>query len=189
MKLLTYPQDAALLARKARPVREDEFGSQALEDFGRELATLMLDRHALGLAATQVDTCAPDGDAWAVFAIRVREDHYAVMCNPVITLRAAARLGPEACLSFESVVETLSAPDQLALRFRNLRGNHGEMMFSGLHARAANHEIEHLNGMTMLHRMSQAKRALFLKAVQKRRHKLATMTHVTAQPPGPRTVA
>jgi len=188
MRLLTHPHDAALLARVARPVREDEFGSDALEAFGRELATMMLDRHALGLASTQVDD-GTGGEALAIFAIKVKDEHFAVMCNPEATMRGEYRIGPEACLSFESIVEQLRAPEQLVLRFCNLRGNPGEMMFTGLHARAVSHELEHLAGRTMLDRMSPTKRQMFLQSVRKRRHKLATTAHVTARTGGPTSAA
>jgi peptide deformylase len=179
MKILHYPSDITQLRRVARAVREDEFGTYALEGFGRELAELMLRSNGAGLAATQVDA-APGGKPWRVIAIRVGDGTFAALCNPEIAGRGEMVRGDEGCLSFASVPEQLLAPSWVVLRFRNLRGAPGEIMFTDRHARVVAHEVDHLDGRLVVDRMSPTKRSMFANAVRKRYR--ATDAIVSAAP-------
>jgi hypothetical protein len=65
-EILTYPRDALLLRRKARPVLPDEFGTPAFLDFVQRLGDTCMAAGGMGLAATQVEE-HPGGEAWAVY--------------------------------------------------------------------------------------------------------------------------
>lgn len=167
MRLLTYPADQVLLRRKARPIVDGEWGTDALEQYGARLAKLMMDVGGLGLAATQVDEELPAGGAPAMFAMRIEADKYAVFCNPEIIHASGSEAGLEGCLSFASVLEVLAAPSLVNFAFRNLRGVVGQVVFADLMARIVAHECAHLDGKLLIDRMSSGKRSLFMKRVTK----------------------
>ena len=174
-EILTYPRDALLLRRKARPVREDEFGTPVLHQFAQNLGDTMMLAKGIGLAATQVEE-HPGGEAWAVFALRVGGS-FGIVCNPEILDAAEEKIGAEACLSFACVSEAMLAPSQVTLRGREPeKDEEFTLVLSDEQARCAAHECQHLLGRTMVDRMSQMKKGLFLKRVAKVRRTLARLS-------------
>jgi peptide deformylase len=169
-RILQYPKDAPLLRRKARPIREDEFKSDALYTFAARLAQTMKANDGLGLAATQVqETLSDDGQPWRMFAMHVDDGQYGIFCNPHIVMTGEYSVVQEGCLSFAKVLESMRAPEFVVLQFQNTDGVEARVGFNDMSARAIFHEVEHLDGNTMLERMSSLKRAGFLKSVAKAR--------------------
>lgn len=168
MRILRYPYDAQLLRLKARPVRDDEFGSEAIEAFCRELGATMIRAGGSGLASTQVDE-RPGGEPWSIFVLAAGPGRYGVVCNPEISHSGKSAIGMEACLSFDSIPEAITAPDFVILRGKNPAGKEFEMALEGDGARAAAHEVDHLQGRLLIDRMSPVKRKLFLKKLDKLR--------------------
>jgi peptide deformylase len=184
LRLLHYPKDAGLLRRKARQVRDDEFGTEPFEKFCRELASLMMGSHGVGLSSTQVEQ-APGGEPWAVFAMRVNDESVGIFCNPEVVKREGKVLDREGCLSFASIGEVLPAPEHVLFAFKNMRGTVGQVLFSDRYARAVAHEIDHLNGKLIVDRMSSMKKQMFLGAVGKRYRALAQAASATREPSAP----
>lgn len=168
LPVLQYPKHERLLRRVARPVTAEEFGTDAIYLFGEKLGATLLTNHAMGLASTQVEE-APAGEPWRVFVMLVKEENAMILWNPVIELASHYELGLEGCLSFESVMETMSAPSVVRISFQDTEGNPYTETFRGLHARAAWHEVQHLDGKVILDRMGALQKGLFLKAVRKAR--------------------
>lgn len=166
LQILIWPRDAELLRRVARPVREEEFGSEALREFVYRLGTTMMRARGLGLAANQVAE-APGGEPWAVFTLQVKAEEFGVVCNPRIEPTDADIVGAEACLSFASVREMLAAPRALVLHGRDVTGEEFSMPLTGVGARCAFHETQHLEGRVMLDRMGQTQRSMFMRQVAK----------------------
>jgi peptide deformylase len=175
LTLATYPRDAAALRRVARPVREDEFGSPALVEFAQGLFEIASALGALGIAATQVLETPLDpvdsvagavGSApIAMILLRIDDQKLAAFCNPKIERRLGSKPGFEGCLSFASVGVKMDAPELVEMSYRTPRGTEGSVVLEGIRARCAVHECEHLQGRTMLDRMSPMKRAHFLRDV------------------------
>lgn len=169
-RVLEYPRDEKLLRRKARPVRDDEFGTPALYDFAQRLADTMIANRGMGLASTQVEeTGSDDGLPWRLFILSVNGQDYAVVCNPEIISATDAVTRTEACLSFASVGEAMVAPEVVAFRTRSTDGVPDTLTATELEARAVYHETQHLDGALLIDRMGTLKRRLFLKAVAKAR--------------------
>lgn len=169
-EVLQYPRHEKLLRRKARRVRDEEFGTDAVHAFAQKLGDTMMAHRALGLAATQVAE-APGEEPWAMFAMRIGDESFGVVCNPEIVDAGQFRTGVEACLSFASVRESMPAPESLTLRGRNPAGAEFTLVLSMVQARCARHEVEHLAGKLMIDGMSPMKRQMFLKQVQKARRR------------------
>jgi peptide deformylase len=169
--VLQYPRDALLLRRRARTIRADEFGTPELLRFAQQLGDTMLANRGIGLAATQVEE-HPGGEVWAMFALGAGEGRFGIVCNPSIEDVGDLRIGPEACLSFASVPEALQAPEALTVVGQEPeQGKFFRLVLSGVLARAAWHEREHLASLLMIDNMSPMKKGLFLKAVAKARRR------------------
>ena len=173
---------------RAKGKRVDE-----VDDDIRELATNMLETmHAangIGLAAQQV------GHAIQLTVIDVSqvEDRPSamtlndkpvaeletvmplVLLNPALRLGKATELGSEGCLSFPEISADIERSVSVELEADTLDGDQLRIEASGLLARALQHEVDHLNGILFIDRMSSAAKASHgsrLKRLQKETAKL-----------------
>ena len=73
-----------------------------------------------------------------------------VFFNPRI-IESSDNLSPyqEGCLSYPNEYVELYRPDIITLEYQNEEGVYYYEHFSNLHARVIQHEIDHLNGITM----------------------------------------
>lgn len=120
--------------------------------------------NAIGLAANQI------GRPERVFVMDPGEsdmpwEHW----NPEILTAGAHIVDNESCLSFPGVQDLLKSSSYVRLKSQTMTGEVREYDLHGLHARCAEHETDHLNGLTMLDRMGQLQRRLFLRRYNKRK--------------------
>lgn len=166
-EILRYPAAGVLLRRKARPVREEEFGTPALAEFCTRLGETMMQARGMGLAATQVEE-APGGEPWAIFTLHVAGNAWVAVCNPGVEVTEGSSIAPEGCLSFASVRVPMAAPGQVTLTGRSPTGAVGAPRYlRGDMARCAYHENQHLAGKLLIDRMSSMKRKVFLRDVER----------------------
>lgn len=169
LKVHDYLSDPAPLKRIAREVRDDEFGTDAFQQFVQDMAETLYHFKARGLAATQVDAAAPDGSVWRVFVMRSpqTESHWIGVANPRIIGARSPMWEVEGCLSFRSFGARMRAPTVLVGEWRDETGLPVNAPLVGVHARCFAHECEHLEGKTMLDRMNHGERSKFLRSVGK----------------------
>ena len=93
-----------------------------------------------------------------------------VLVNPGITNPQGEQTGSEGCLSIPEINGQIRRADRVTVRARTLDGEEIEFDCTGLLARAAQHELDHLHGVLFIDRMDAATRASFagkLKKMQK----------------------
>ena len=93
-----------------------------------------------------------------------------VLLNPELTLHDETELGVEGCLSFPELSADIERAVSLVAKAETLDGRTVEIEASGLLARALQHEVDHLNGILFIDRMSSAAKATLgsrLKRLQK----------------------
>jgi len=93
-----------------------------------------------------------------------------VLINPEIEMRGESEIGTEGCLSFPEISGQIERAKSVAARALTLEGSTIEFEASGLLARAIQHEVDHLNGILFVDRMSSAAKAALssrLKRLQK----------------------
>ena len=93
-----------------------------------------------------------------------------VLINPQIDLGAETEMGAEGCLSFPEITGEIERAKSITVRAQNLDGDPIEIETTGFLARAIQHEVDHLNGILFIDRMSSgAKTSLssMLKRLQK----------------------
>ena len=110
-----------------------------------------------------------------------------VLINPEIELGNETEFGTEGCLSFPEINGEIERAKSVAVRALNLECKPIEIEASGFLARAIQHEVDHLNGILFIDRMSSAAKVALssrLKRLQKETqrgapHRQATVGETT----------
>ena len=146
--------------------------AEPIEDIDDEIIRLARDMvetvHAapgIGLAAPQVDV----GKRLIVVDLSVGENKsdLIVLANPEIIRMERRALGEEGCLSVPDIREKISRPYWVAVRGLDLRGNVVDIEGEDLLARVLCHEVDHLDGILFVDRLSPLKRSLIKKRLRK----------------------
>jgi len=119
----------------------------------------------VGLAANQVGILL----RVAVVDLSVGQDPAAlvVLINPRVQSTEGQQVDEEGCLSIPGITEMVARPLRAEVEALNLDGKPFRIRGEGLMARALLHEIDHLNGVLFLERLSPLKRRLLRKKIQK----------------------
>jgi peptide deformylase len=160
LPIVKYPDP--ILSQPGEPVTE----------FNAELRKLVADmfettyaNQGIGLAAPQV------GASKRVTVIDVSmgknpKDKLAII-NPEIIFSEGKLYEEEGCLSFPDIREKVVRAAKVRIRAQDEKGKWFEMDGEELLARAMQHEIDHLDGVLFLFRMSALKRSLNLRKIRK----------------------
>lgn len=126
-----------------------------------DLKETMIQQDGLGLAANQI------GKSFSIFCYNPRgvgvEQEPVVVINPEIIKFEGQEEREEACLSLPGIVEMLKRPAQVVLKGMTEDGKKIEIKASGLLARVFQHEIDHLNGMFFIDRLSATRQKMLQK--------------------------
>jgi peptide deformylase len=124
-----------------------EFDSD-LRRLVERMSLLMADANGVGLAATQV------GVVRRVFVFRAGEEGETVaVVNPQIVEPGEEReVDDEGCLSLQRVLVPVERNTSLTLEAQDVGGGPLRLELTGLDARVAQHELDHLDGVLILDR-------------------------------------
>ena len=117
----------------------------------------------VGLAANQI------GQALRIAVVDADGERFA-MINPMIVEASGKASEEEGCLSIPEVYAEVTRPEQVVLEATGRDGARYRLEADGLKARAIQHEIDHLDGILFLDRLSPMKRRLLV-AKYRREHK------------------
>jgi peptide deformylase len=119
----------------------------------------------IGLAAPQVGV----NRRLIVVDLSVGEDPEAlhVMVNPEIVAQSGEAVCEEGCLSVPDIKEKVARPYRVTVRGLDLEGRPIEIEGEDLLARAFCHEIDHLDGVLFVEKLSALKRTLIKKKLKK----------------------
>ena len=148
MKILRFPHPT--LRHVAKPLRRVD---AELQRWIREMFDLMYEAKGIGLAATQVDL------PYRLFIINLESDPQAkeaehVFINPLISQRKGMAEAEEGCLSLPGLYGQVKRPERVKLTAFNLAGEEVSLELNGLFARACQHELDHLDGILFIDRLS-----------------------------------
>ena len=158
--IVKYPEP--VLQRPAAPVTE----------FNEELRTLVDDMFESMYAAQGIGLAAPQvGVSKRVtvldLSFQKNPDDKIVLVNPEITFKQGKQYGEEGCLSLPDIHEKVSRASVVKVRAQNLEGEWREYDGEELLARAFQHEIDHLDGVLFIFRVSALKRDLIQRRIRK----------------------
>jgi peptide deformylase len=77
-----------------------------------------------------------------------------VLINPEIKSYGESATGPEGCLSFPEIYADITRPEFVEVVALNAKGERIAFKAGGLLSRAIQHEVDHLNGILFIDRMS-----------------------------------
>jgi peptide deformylase len=140
--------------------------------FDQELSTLvddmfesMYDAHGIGLAAPQIGV--PKRVTVLDLSFEKIPEEKIVLVNPEVIFSEGKQLGEEGCLSLPEIREKVSRASRVKVRAQDLAGNWFEREGEDLLARALQHEVDHLDGVLFIFRISRLKRDLVLRKIRK----------------------
>ena len=168
-----------VLRQRAEPVsRVDD----AVRRFVDDLFETMRAAKGVGLAANQV------GVAQRVAVVDVGDEDPGelVLINPrIVETGAELATAEEGCLSIPGIFSEVDRPHSIVLEALDRDGKPYRIALSGYKARAVQHEIDHLDGILFLDRLSAVKRDLLLaKWKNLRKGKTGYVKEVTPEPAG-----
>ena len=146
-----------VLRRRAKPVAEITEVERQLAD--QMLETLYATGNGIGLAATQV------GVLKRLIIVDIGEDddeayEPLVLFNPEILSVEGEIVAEEGCLSIPDVTAEVKRPEKVVVEGIDIQGKPVHIEADGLLARVLQHEIDHLNGVLFIDRISGLKRQL-----------------------------
>src|SRR5579863_630306 len=160
LKIVKYPEP--VLEQPGEPVTE--FDAE-LRKLAADMFETMYASQGIGLAAPQVGV----SKRVTVIDLSMGKDpkQKLVLVNPEVILSEGRQYEEEGCLSFPDIREKVVRGAKVRVRAQDEKGKWFEMDGEELLARAFQHEIDHLDGMLFIFRMSALKRDLTLRKIRK----------------------
>ena len=159
-KIVKYPEP--VLQRPAELVTEFSDELRALVD---DMFESMYAAQGIGLAAPQV------GISKRITVIDLsfqkNPEERLVLINPEIVSKQGKQYSEEGCLSLPDIHEKVSRAAKVKVRAQDITGEWREHDGEELLARAFQHEIDHLNGILFIFRVSGLKRDLIQRRIRK----------------------
>ena len=155
LDILRFPDPK--LRRLSEPVAEI---TDDIIKFCADLSETMIERDGVGLAAPQV--------GWAIRIFVLNDRGPKIFINPEVIENLSPMVAEiEGCLSFPEIFIKVARPESVTVKAMALDGTMFEEAYSGLMARAALHEQDHLNGKLLIDHVSWLKREFILKKLKK----------------------
>jgi peptide deformylase len=146
----------------SKPV--DAFNDE-LEKISKNMIETMYSSPGIGLAANQIGL----NIRLVTIDLSVGEDpsQRIIICNPEIASSEGEQKNDEGCLSIPDFSDIVIRPQKLIIRGVSIRGEEVRYEGEGLLARCFSHEIDHLNGILFVDRLSPLKRTLIRNRIKK----------------------
>ncbi|KKT26386.1 MAG: Peptide deformylase [Parcubacteria group bacterium GW2011_GWA2_43_9b] len=149
LDIKTYPNK--ILTKKTKRVGEFDAATKKLID---DMVETLYAKKGAGLAANQI------GVSKQIIVVDDSrgEGNVKVLINPKIISKKGAVIMVEGCLSFPGLELEIKRPEKIEVEFSDKRGQAQKIKASELLARIICHEVDHLEGKTMLDRLPLLKR-------------------------------
>ncbi|WP_434630935.1 peptide deformylase [Chromobacterium sp. CV08] len=159
LNILHYPDER--LHTVAKPV---EVFDAALQQQIDDMFETMYEAKGIGLAATQVDYHR----RLVVMDISEERDERRVFINPEIVEKDGETVYEEGCLSVPGIYDKVTRAEHVKVKALDRDGKPYELEADGLLAICIQHEIDHLNGVVFVERLSQMKQQRIKTKLKKR---------------------
>jgi len=160
LEIKKYPD--RILKQKTAELSNIDAQTQKIID---DMIETMYGARGIGLAANQVGI----SQRLCVIDLSLKESNkipLIVLINPVVVQKDGMVDAEEGCLSIPGYMTSVKRPEKVLVKGLNREGKPIEIEGDSLLARALQHEIDHLDGLLFIDRMSPIRREFF-----KRRYK------------------
>ena len=146
------------LTRKAQPI---EAITDEVRRLAQDMCEVMYDEPGIGLAATQV------GEEVRLIVVDTEwkeEDgvqNPLILVNPELSEHEGEVLWKEGCLSVPDFEAEVKRAERVTMRALDLDGKEVEIRAEGLQAVCFQHEVDHLDGILFIDRISRLKRSRY----------------------------
>lgn len=159
-KILKFGSDV-LTARASEVTKIDD----RIIDLARRMVETMHQAPGVGLAAPQVGESIRL--ATVDLSIGENPEELLILINPRIVAHEGSETDDEGCLSVPGFTVPICRYGKIEFETLTLEGNPIRLEAAGLKSRAIQHEIDHLDGILILDRVSALKRALIRQEIKK----------------------
>lgn len=161
LEIKKYPDE--VLKKKAFTVEDIDSDLQRLID---DMIETMYAAPGIGLAAPQVGVLK----RLIVIDVSTKDEKYPliVLINPEIVEADGFIDSEEGCLSIPGYTSTIKRAERVVVKGLDRNGKLVQIEGTGLLARALQHEIDHLEGILFIDRLSSIKREFFKKRYLKK---------------------
>ncbi len=153
-----YPSE--ILVGKAQPVDKIDDNLRRLVD---KMIDIMIENKGIGLAAPQAAVPL----RLFIISLDGSRENVRVYVNPTVTADGELSANEEGCLSVPGIYAKIRRYNECEVTATDLDGNEFTERAEGLHARALQHEYDHIEGMTIVNRMGQTARIVHRKQLKK----------------------
>jgi peptide deformylase len=148
LHIIEYPHPT--LRRVSKPLKRVD---TELHTVIRRMFELMYQHNGIGLAANQVNL------PYRLFVANLKSDPQAVeeqrvFINPVLSQRKGSAEAEEGCLSLPGLYGQVKRPEKVTISAYDQDGQEFHAELSGLFARVVQHEIDHLDGILFIDKLS-----------------------------------
>lgn len=175
MQIVSYPHPT--LRHKSLPIKRVD---AELRKLVANMFELMYEARGVGLAANQVDLPV------RLFIVNLEGKADAgeefVFINPVISRAKGHAEKEEGCLSLPELYGPVKRPKQVRVNAYGLDGQEIRADLDGLFARVVQHELDHLDGVLFVDRMSETNRLEILDALDEFEAEFASQRQVGGIP-------
>ena len=159
-EVLHYPDSR--LAEKSKPVEEV---TKEIRELAANMVETMYEEEGVGLAAPQV------GALHRLVVIDVSgpevRNELMTLINPVILSADGSCDSEEGCLSVPGYRTKRKRSETVVVKAQDLEGNDVTIEADGLLAICLQHELDHLDGVLFIDKISRLKRSMYDKRVKK----------------------
>lgn len=159
-EIVKYPDP--VLAKKGEPITVFDDKLKTLVD---DMFESMYEAQGIGLAAPQIGI----SQRLAIIdtSFRKKPEDKIVLINPEIIEREGSQYEEEGCLSLPDIRDKVKRAAKVKVRAQDANGKWFEMEGEELLSRAFQHEIDHLDGVLFIDRISRLKKDLTVRRIKK----------------------
>ncbi|SDE86708.1 peptide deformylase [Terriglobus roseus] len=158
--IVKYPE--SVLLKKAQPVTEFNADLKKLAD---DMFESMYAAEGIGLAAPQI------GISKRMYVVDLsvgkNPEERLVLINPEIIEKEGKQTEEEGCLSLPDIRDKVNRHFRVRMRAQDVDGKWFEIDGEELLSRAFQHELDHLDGILFIDRLSRLKKDLILRRIRK----------------------
>ncbi|MCL4137259.1 UNVERIFIED_CONTAM: hypothetical protein GTU68_026738, partial [Idotea baltica] len=149
LDIIQYPHPT--LRYKSKPIKRV---NAELKQIVADMFDAMYEANGIGLAANQVNLPI------RLFVLNLSgtrgEGDEMVFINPVVSLPKGSDEFEEGCLSIVGLNAVVNRPEQIHIQAYDLAGNQIDETVDGMLAKAIQHEVDHLDGVLFIDRVSDS---------------------------------
>jgi len=160
LKIVKYPDP--ILRKKGEPV---EIIDGKIKKLVKDMVETMYTAQGIGLAAPQV------GESLRVITVDIthKGDQLIALINPEIIYYEGECTEEEGCLSLPDFKEAIQRKKKILVKGLNIAGDEVQIPAEDLLSNAFQHELDHLDGILVIDRVSKLKRDIFKNKLRKKK--------------------